>query len=145
MSPGATTGAHVSVANVVVAKPAAVVVVDGDSAKDNSDTVTAITAGADTNGKKNNDNEADITATHTPQSEEVKFNQLALYDTALLCAGVYYNADDDNQKPVSLALMGYGVPDFTDPEDDIVLARSVGRSSRAFAGPPQQLAASSSA
>lgn len=57
----------------------------------------------------------DITSTHSPQSDIVSFNQeLHLFLVETLMAPVYYNPDDEDQKPVVLAAMGYGVPGFPD-------------------------------
>ena len=70
----------------------------------------------------------DITTTHSPQSDEVKFNHLNLFSVETLTAGVYYHPKDPNQKPIALAVMGYGVPGFPDLTDDEDVERATNRS-----------------
>ena len=71
---------------------------------------------------------SDITTTHSPQSDKVSFEQLRLFSVETLTAGVYYNPDDVDQKPVVLAAMGYGVPDFPVIENDENVEKATSRS-----------------
>ena len=70
----------------------------------------------------------DITSTYSPQSDMVPFDQLHLFPVATLTAGVYYNPDDEEQRPITLAAMGYGVPGFPDIENDDTLEKATTRS-----------------
>ena len=47
----------------------------------------------------------DITSTYSPQSDMVPFDQLHLFPVATLTAGVYYNPDDEEQRPITLAVI----------------------------------------
>ena len=70
----------------------------------------------------------DITSTYSSQSDMVSFVQLHLFPVATLTAAVYYNPDDEEQRPLTLATMGYGVPGFPDIENDETLEKATTRS-----------------
>lgn len=49
-------------------------------------------------------------STHPAQSEQVLFHQLHLYDKTQLTASLYYDVEYPKVKPITLTIMGYGVP-----------------------------------
>ena len=53
------------------------------------------------------------------------FSDLRSYNVADLSPGVFYDPDDVNQKPITLTIMGLGVPKFPDVEHDEDVIRSI--------------------
>ena len=71
----------------------------------------------------NNGVDTDI-STHPPQSEQVLFHQLHLYDRTQLMASLYYDVEYPKVKPITLTIMGYIVPSFplVEKDEDVELA-----------------------
>ena len=86
----------------------------------------------DNDVKEGDDNSA-APPTLPAVSSKVNFDELNTYSMTDLLATSYYDPEDPSQKPITMAIMGIGVPDFPlDIAEDPDIKLSIGRSKGAL-------------
>ena len=118
---GTTSRADVSLNNTCVAK-----YLDKEAADNGIDLF------GDNDVEEGDDNSA-APPTLPAVSNKVNFDELNTYSMTDLLATSYYDPEDPSQKPITMAIMGIGVPDFPlDIAEDPDIKLSIGRSKGAL-------------